>query len=381
MSILFDNIQNEIIEEIAGIRRSIHMNPELGNQEFETADIIENYLKSIGVETKRYLDTAVVGTIEFGKPGKRIAFRADIDALPVKENTGVEFTSNVEGVMHACGHDVHTAALLGAARLLADVKDQLCGSAVLIFQPDEEGDGGAKRLIAEGVLDGVSAIFGAHVAPDLPEGTVGIRYDKFYAAADMFDVTIHGKASHGAQPEKGIDALAAAAEAVVGIKGLPGGEADKCVVSTGMFKAGTVRNQIADTAEFSGIIRSLGADNRESLRKRFIEIVNNACDKYGATATFNFKESYMGIVNTHNEVLVAETAALTEFGSKSVVIIEEPLMTTEDFGYYIDECSGCFYHIGAGCEMPLHSPEFLPTEGALVTAMRMHAAVAAAQLG
>ncbi|MBQ0005248.1 MAG: amidohydrolase [Clostridiales bacterium] len=380
MAILFDSIKNEIIKEITDIRRSIHMNPELGNWEFETADLIERYLNSIGIPTRRYLDTAVVGIIEFDKPGKRIAFRADIDALPVEESTGVDYASQVKGVMHACGHDVHTAALLGAARLLIDVKDQLSGSAVLIFQPDEEGDGGAKRLIAEGVLDGVEAIYGAHVAPDLPEGTVGIRYDKFYAAADMFDVTVRGRASHGAQPEKGIDALAAAAEAVVRIKGLPEGEKDKCVVSTGMFKAGTVRNQIADTAEFSGIIRSLGADNRENLRRRLIKSVNDACDKYGATAAFNFKESYMGIVNTHNEVITAETAALTEFGRNSVVIIEGPLMTTEDFGFYIDECGGCFYHIGAGCEMPLHSPEFIPTEGALITAMRMHAAVAVEKL-
>lgn len=384
MAVFFDNIEQDIIDEIVEVRKRIHAHPELGNAEFGTADLIEDYLKSLGIKTKRLLGTAVVGTLDFEEMGKVVALRADIDALPITEATDASFSSTNPGVMHACGHDVHTASLLGAAKLLADLKGAnpraLAGTVRFIFQPDEEGDGGARRIIEAGVMKGVDAVFGAHVTPDLPEGVIGIRYGKFYAASDMFDVVINGVSSHGAQPEKGVDALVSAAAACVELKRIPDEEADKCVVSTGMFKAGTVRNAIADKAEFSGIIRSLGAENRSKLRRKFEAIIDRACEEYGATSEINFKESYMGIVNTHEETLLAETAALTEFGPSKVSIIEEPYMTTEDFGYYIDECSGSFYHIGAGCSAPLHSPKFLPTDNALVSAMRMHAAVASAYL-
>ena len=370
-----DVITNELLKKVCQIRKEIHACPEIGNHEYHTADLIERVLKGNGIETKRYLDTAVVGILHLGKGGKTVALRADIDALPVEEKTGCAFASKNKGYMHACGHDVHTAALIGAALALAHDEEHLNGTVVFIFQPDEEGNGGAQRLIDAGVLDGVDAVFGCHVAPDLAEGKVGIRYGKFYAASDMFDVTIKGKASHGAQPEKGIDALVAAAKAVSAIDDIHRTESERCAVSVGMMHAGTVRNTIADEAHFSGIIRSLGKENRAHLKQRLQQCIKDACGWNGASYEIAIKESYGGIVNTDAETRIAHKAAESAFGKDNVVVIEEPLMTTEDFGCYVDHASGSFYHIGAGCEYPLHSPYFIPTEKALETAVKMHVAV------
>lgn len=370
-----DVITDELLKKVCRIRKEIHACPEIGNHEYYTADLIERVLKENGIETKRYLDTAVVGILHLGKGGKTVALRADIDALPVEEKTGCAFASNNKGYMHACGHDVHTASLIGAALALAHDKEHLNGTVVFIFQPDEEGNGGAQRLIDAGVLDGVDGVFGCHVAPDLAEGKVGIRYGKFYAASDMFDVTITGKASHGAQPEKGIDALVAAARAVSSIDDIHRTESERCAVSVGVMHAGTVRNTIADEAHFSGIIRSLGKENRAHLKQRFQQCVKDACKWNGASYEIEIKESYGGIVNTDAETRIAHKAAESAFGKENVVVIDEPLMTTEDFGCYVDHASGSFYHIGAGCEYPLHSPYFIPTEKALETAVKMHVAV------
>ena len=370
-----DVITDELLKKVCQIRKEIHACPETGNHEYYTADLIERVLKENGIETKRYLDTAVVGILHLGKGGKTVALRADIDALPVEEKTGCAFASKNKGYMHACGHDVHTASLIGAALALAHDKEHLNGTVVFIFQPDEEGNGGAQRLIDAGVLDGVDGVFGCHVAPDLAEGKVGIRYGKFYAASDMFDVTIKGKASHGAQPEKGIDALVAAAKAVSAIDDIHRTESERCAVSVGMMHAGTVRNTIADEAHFGGIIRSLGKENRAHLKQRVQQCVKDACKWNGAFYEIEIKESYGGIVNTDAETRIAHKAAESAFGKENVVVIDEPLMTTEDFGCYVDHASGSFYHIGAGCEYPLHSPYFIPTEKALETAVKMHVAV------
>ena len=301
-----DVITDELLKKVCQIRKEIHACPETGNHEYYTADVIERVLKENGIETKQYLDTAVVGILHLGKGGKTVALRADIDA---------------------------------------------------------------------GVLDGVDGVFGCHVAPDLAEGKVGIRYGKFYAASDMFDVTITGKASHGAQPEKGIDALVAAARAVSAIDDIHRTESERCAVSVGVMHAGTVRNTIADEAHFSGIIRSLGKENRAHLKQRFQQCVKDACKWNGASYEIEIKESYGGIVNTDAETRIAHKAAESAFGKENVVVIDEPLMTTEDFGCYVDHASGSFYHIGAGCEYPLHSPYFIPTEKALETAVKMHVAV------
>ena len=361
-------------EQLYAIREQIHRNPETGNREFLTADLVERTLHSLGIETKRVTDTGIVGTLQGDLPGPSAALRADMDALPVMEETGASFASVTPGMMHACGHDVHTAAVLGAAMILSEQRKQLHGSVRFFFEPDEEGYGGAARMIAAGCMEGVDAVFGAHVAPDLPAGVIGVRYGKFYAASDLFTVTIRGKSAHGAQPEKGIDALAAAAETVCKVRKLPAERInDPAVLNVGKFTAGTADNIVADTAEFSGTMRTLGPADRASLKQAFCETVEQVSAKYGSKPEIKFHESYGGIVNTDEETRFVQQRAESLFGEASVRVLSAPTMTTEDFGYFIDAARGSFYHIGAGCSAPLHSSRFLPESDTIIRLAALHA--------
>lgn len=372
---------NTIRDELSALRQELHRHPELGNREFRTAETVERYLRGRGIETTRILDTAVVGELRGALPGPTVALRADMDALPVTEATGAPFASQTPGVMHACGHDVHTTALLGAARLLSLHRDTLRGAVRFLFQPDEEGSGGAARMIAAGCLDGVSAVFGAHVSPELPSGTVGVRYGKFYAASDTFDVTVWGKSAHGAEPEKGVDALQAAAEMVQALRRLPETfPEDKSVVTVGTFHAGTARNIISDRADFTGILRTLGAENRREMRQLLQTTLEAIAQKNGVRLELTLHESYPGVVNHDAMTRLAEETAASLLGGDRVRTIDAPTMTTEDFGYFLAHVPGAFYHVGAGCDLPLHNPGFLPDEQSFLTAAALHAAVAAACL-
>ncbi len=371
------NFTNEEARRVLDLRRALHQNPEPGNEETFATDLILKTLSSLGIETLRPLATGCVGVLKGGLPGPRVAFRADIDALPVTEETGVSFASLRPGCMHACGHDVHTAALLGAATLLVREKDRLPGTVLFVFQPDEEGDGGAARLLDSGVLDGVDRFFGCHVSPDLPAGTVGVRYGKFYAAADTFDAVFFGRGCHGATPEKGADALAAAALSVPRLKALPAEFLpERAVVNVGSFHAGTVRNIVADRAEIMGIIRTLGEETRAAMGERVSQTLSEAAAAYGAAAELTLRRGYPGVVNHDRETALVEERAAALFGPEKVVRIETPTMTTEDFGFYLQKAPGSFYHVGVGGEEPLHSPRFLPPEETVLTAARLHAALA-----
>lgn len=373
----------ELSEELYALRRDFHMYPERGNSEFRTTAAIESYLHTCGIETRHYTETGVVGILRGALPGDVVALRADIDALPVREETGVDFASRNDGFMHACGHDVHTTAALGAAKLLSEHRESLRGTVKFFFQPDEEEEGGARRMIEAGCMEEpkVSAVFGAHVAPDLPQGTVGIRFGKFYAASDVFDVTVTGKSAHGAQPEKGIDALCAASRMVTALKELPKQfPTEKTIVSIGYFQSGTVRNVIADKATFSGIIRTLGADTRLKMRELFyrcLESINSQC---GTQLDIRLRGSYPGIVNNDDMSRLAMDTAAALLGAERVAEINEPTMTSEDFGYFVDAAKGAFYHVGVGGDAPLHNCRFLPDESVIPTAAAVHAAVIAAYL-
>ena len=366
-----------IAAELCALRRDFHRHPELGNREHRTAERIEAYLRDLGIPTRRLTDTAVVGRLEGALPGPVVALRADMDALPLQEATGADFASENPGVMHACGHDVHMAAALGAARLLAARRGLLPGAVVFLFQPDEEGRGGAQRMIDAGALEGVDAVFGAHVAPDLPAGHVGVRYGKFYAASDTFRVVVKGVSAHGAQREKGVDALGAAAALAGRLidlpKALPDGE--RAVLSVGTFHAGSAENALADRAELSGIIRTLGPAARDEMRRLFAAAADAVVPAWGATAEVELRESYPGIVNDDAMTALAERAARAALGDAAVRVIDAPTMTTEDFGCFLQQRPGSFYHVGAGCALPLHNTGFLPDDAAVVTAAAVHAAV------
>lgn len=367
-------------DEIKELRMTIHRHPEMGNREYKTAALIEGYLSDLGIETVRVLDTAVVGILSGGDADaesghmKTVALRADMDALPLMEITGAAFASEEPGVMHACGHDVHTAAALGAARLLSEHRDKLKGKVVFLFQPDEEGYGGADRMIKTGCLDGVDAVFGAHVSPDLPSEHIGVRYGKFYAASDIFRVEVKGVTSHGATREKGIDALGATAEMITELLALPAKVTqDKCVLNVGKMESGTVGNIMPGEAVFEGIIRTLGPETRKKMEDEFRKTVEKVAEKTGTSVEIDYVHSYHGVVNEGRMTSLAEETAKQIFGEANVHIIEEPTMTTEDFGSFLEKAPGSFYHIGAGCDLPLHNPAFLPEENVAVELSLMHA--------
>ncbi len=358
---------------LSSIREDLHRHPELGNREVYTSAKLEGILKDLGLDVRRILDTALVATLHGKDTGRKVALRADMDALPVEEATDCRFKSGNAGVMHACGHDIHMTAAVGAARLLSQNRENLEGDVVFLFQPDEEGYGGAQRMIDAGALDGVSAVFGGHVAPDLPLGTVGIRYGKFYAASIMFTITVHGKSCHGARPEEGIDALNTAARISAQIIDLKPSSGDKAVVTVGKFTSGSACNIISDKAVLEGIVRTLGKDDRKEMMDSIRTAVSGICKETGAKADVDFYISYGGVVNTDAETKVMEESARQVLGDGKVRILKEPTMTTEDFGFFIDASSGSFCHIGAGCTEPLHSPHFLPDGQAAITAAAVYA--------
>ena len=356
------------------IRKELHRYPELGNREFYTSKYIEGILKDLGLDVVRMLDTALVATLHGRKSGKKVGLRADMDALPVTEATGCGFESENPGVMHACGHDIHMTSAIGAAMLLAQNRDNLEGDVVFLFQPNEEISGGAQRMIEAGAVDGVGAVFGGHVCPDLPAGTVGIRYGKFYAASSVYEVKFIGKSCHGATPENGADALLAAAETVLDLKTIVSSSGDKVVISTGILNAGTACNIIPGEAVINGVIRTLGKDDKKEVEDRFRDIVLKSCAGYGVVPEIDLRGSYDGVVNTDAETALMEKSAREVLGDDKVVLIDEPTMVTEDFGFFVDECTGCFCHIGAGCTESLHSPHFIPDIRAAITASAVYAA-------
>lgn len=374
-----------LASELAGLRHEIHRFPEPGNAEERTARLIEKYLRALDIEVQRPFGTAVVGVLRGGLLGPCAALRADMDALPVCEQTGAPFASQNEGWMHACGHDFHVAAALGAARLLCERRESLRGTVKFFFQPDEEGDGGALRMIDAGCLESprVDAVFGAHVSPDLPAGSVGIRYGKFYAASNPFSAVIHGKSAHGAEPEKGVDALYAAALAVQGARALAkmlSDENGKTVISVCTLHAGTAGNVIAGAAEMRGMIRTLGPEARSAAVQSLRNLIVSASESAGASAEIEIREGYPGIVNRDEYSRLAEGAARRLLGAERVLEISEPTMTTEDFGYFLENRPGCFYHFGVGGSAALHSARFLPDDGLLPDFAAVHAAVISAFL-
>lgn len=359
-------------EEIVEIRRELHRFPEMGNSEFRTTEIIMNCLDKWGVKYERLLETGVVATVEGAKGGKTVALRADIDALPIEEKTELSFSSQNEGRMHACGHDIHTAVLLGTAKILSKNKDKLCGKVKLIFEPDEELLGGAERLIEKGAMKDVSAVFGLHVRPELPKGHIQVKYGKSYAAADVFEIDVIGKSVHGAEPQKGIDALLIASHIVTALQTVVSrnlAPTESAVLSVCTFNAGTVCNQIAGKATFGGIMRSLGKETREKLKSLLTSTAIGIAESMGAKCEVRIRESYPGITNDNEMTAFLKECAEDILGKENVSVSDTPLMTSEDFGFYLDEAPGSFYHVGCECDYPLHSDRFNPDESAILTGM------------
>ena len=368
---------------LIALRRDLHRHPELGRHEFQTAQRVERELRALGLQTRRIAGTGVIGFLRGKSDGPCIALRADMDALPIQERCDSDFSSECPGVMHACGHDMHTAALIGAAGLLVRHRAELHGSVRFLFQPDEEGDGGAQRMIDEGCMEDVSAVFGAHIAPELSVGTVGVRFGKAYAASNPFDIVLRGRSAHGAEPHLGADAIVAASALVGAIQTLVSREVsplDPAVISIGSFHAGTARNIIADEAHISGIIRCFGAEMRAHLTRRLTALAEGIAAAHGVRADVRIQWGYSGIINDAAMTALIRDSAASLLGQGAVTVEQEPSLTTEDFGAFLEHAPGSFWHIGVGRSdgpcVPLHNPHFNPDESALRFAAALHAQVA-----
>ena len=369
------------------IRRDIHAHPELGRQETRTQAIILKELREMGIECAPCADTGVLGIIRGAKPGKTIGLRADIDALPVKEETGLPFASQNEGVMHACGHDLHAASLLGAAKLLNAHKEELSGNVKLFFQPDEEGDGGAQRMVDEGCLENptVDAVFCGHNSTGTKAGEYGLKYGDCYAASNGFVVTVKGKGCHGAYPASGIDPIVVASQIVTALQTLPARRVyatDKVVVTVGSFHSGTAGNIIPADAVLKGTIRSFGPEMRKKMCEMFRTLVEGVAASMGAEAEVTLIEGYPGVVNHDGFSALVEQSMVKLVGRDKVEIQQIPNMGTEDFGAFMKDLivPGCYCEFGFGdgqveCIHPAHGCFYRANEEGLPYAAALFAQV------
>lgn len=378
-------------ENMVEIRRHLHMYPELSFKEVNTPKLIAEKLRSFGIEVKENVGgNGVVGRLEGAYDGPTIAFRADFDALPIQDEKEVPYKSKVDGVSHACGHDIHTAALLGLAKSLADNRDALHGNIVFIHQFAEEVvPGGAKAMVEAGCLEDVDYVYGSHVSSWSELGTVLFCEGYAMAAADFFELTIQGKGGHGASPHETIDPIVAAAQFVFGVQPIVSRNTDpieSAVITIGKIESGTVGNVIPDKAHLTGTVRTFNPAIRDMVEQK----LNNLCKaieiQYGAKLEFNYTRGYDAVYNHP-----AETAMLREAVSINLpdlqVLNAPPRMGAEDFTYYLQEKPGTFFFTGGGNKdieavYPHHHPKFDVDEQSMlniadvfVEALKLHGVV------
>jgi len=355
-------------EWLVDIRRDIHSHPETGFELARTSALVESVLDGLGVSHRRAAVTGVVGRLSGAQSGPVVGFRADMDAIEAADEKSVPYASSVAGKVHACGHDAHTAMLLGAAKILSRLREDIPGEVRFFFEPAEETVGGALPMIKEGAMEDpdVDAVFGLHVAPGYPTGSIGLSFGKLYASSDMFDIEIAGRGSHGAAPHLGVDALAAGCQVVSVLQQITSREADPLdplVVTVGTFRAGSQRNVIASKAEMEGIIRTLDPAARLWARKRVREVAEGVASALGAKASLRITEGYPCLVNDAGLAAFVQSAAVGLLGQGCVHIMEKPTMAVDDFAYFIEKRPGVMFMLGTGnarkktC-FPLHSGMF-----------------------
>ncbi len=370
-------------DELTEWRRDFHRHPELAFEEVRTAGIVAERLRSFGVEVHEGIArTGVVGTIRSGSSDRAVALRADMDALPIEEKNQFGHCSTVTGRMHACGHDGHTAMLLGAARYLAETRD-FDGTVQLIFQPAEEKDGGAGVMVREGLFERFPAdkVFGLHNFPGVPAGAFATGSGPFMAAIDQFEIEIRGRGTHGAWPNAGIDPIVAASQVVLGLQTLVSRNIDprrRAVVSVTMSHAGAAFNVIPETATLAGGVRSFLRDVQDTLETGLERVVHGICAAHGANARVDYERYYPATINAPVET--EESAAAVRSLGWEVDTGMEPLMGSDDFAFLAEERPGSFMMIGNGDTEMLHTPRYDFNDDLLTIGARYWVRLAESQL-
>jgi amidohydrolase len=395
-----DEAAKKVEPKVIDCRRDIHQHPELGNREFRTSKLIAERLRELGIDVKTPIaHTGVIGLLRGGKPGRVVALRADMDALPVVEQVDVPFKSTVRstynglevGVMHACGHDAHVAILLGVAEVLSGIRQELPGTVVFLFQPAEEGapqgeEGGAALMVKEGALDNpkVDAVFGLHVTSRYPVGQIAYRPGAELAAVDSFRIKVHGKQTHGAYPWLGVDPIVTASQIVLALQTIPSRQLDvslaPAVVTVGAIHGGVRNNIIPDEVEMIGTIRSLDAKMRDEIHKRIKRTAENIAESAGATAEVTIENGYP---ITYNDPALTERMVPTLRRLTRDVQVVNPTLGAEDFSFYQQRVPGLFFWLGtrpanqtAEQAASNHSPLFYVDESGLGLGVRALAHVA-----
>jgi len=369
------DLSEALAPRLIEIRRHLHSHPELSGQEYQTAAYVAGVLSSCGIAVQEAIGkTGVIGELVGRTDDRLVAIRTDMDALPIQERTSLEFTSRQPGIMHACGHDVHTTVGLGTAMVLSQLGEELPGNTRFLFQPAEEIAQGASWMVKDGAMNDVSAIFSLHVFPSIPAGSVGIRYGALTAAADDLEILIMGESGHGARPHEAVDAIWIASQVITTLQQAISRTQNPLrpmVLTIGQISGGRAPNVIADQVRLTGTVRSLHPDTHANLPEWIEKIVANICNTYGATYQINYRRGVPSVQNDLALTQLLEGSAKEAWGSDRVLILPEPSLGAEDFSIYLQHAPGTMFRLGVGFKdkpnHPLHHPQFEVDETAIVT--------------
>ena len=369
------DLSEALAPRLIEIRRHLHSHPELSGQEYQTAAYVAGVLSSCGIAVQEAIGkTGVIGELVGRTDDRLVSIRTDMDALPIQERTSLEFTSRQPGIMHACGHDVHTTVGLGTAMVLSQLGEKLPGNTRFLFQPAEEIAQGASWMVKDGAMNDVSANFSLHVFPSIPAGSVGIRYGALTAAADDLEILIMGESGHGARPHEAVDAIWIASQVITTLQQAISRTQNPLrpmVLTIGQISGGRAPNVIADQVRLTGTVRSLHPDTHANLPEWIEKIVANICNTYGATYQINYRRGVPSVQNDLALTQLLEGSAKEAWGSDRVLILPEPSLGAEDFSIYLQHAPGTMFRLGVGFKdkpnHPLHHPQFEVDETAIVT--------------
>lgn len=371
------DLATKLAPRLIEIRRHIHSHPELSGQEYQTAAFVAGVLSSSGIHVQEAVGkTGVVGEVQgTGSDARLLAIRTDMDALPIQERTGLEYASRGVGIMHACGHDVHTTVGLGTAMVVSQLADELPGNVRFLFQPAEEIAQGARWMVQDGAMDKVTAILSLHVFPSIPAGSIGVRYGSLTAAADDIEIIIMGESGHGARPHEAIDAIWIASQVITTLQQAISRTQNPLrpvVLSIGQINGGRAPNVIADQVKLLGTVRSLHPETSANLPGWISNIVASVCQSYGARYEVNYRAGVPGVQNDLALSQLLQVAAEEAWGCDRVQVLPEPSLGSEDFSMYLERAPGMMFRLGVGFKdrainYPLHHPQFEVDESAIVT--------------